>query len=85
MTQLTVRRVEEAWVAKAKAIAAERGVSMNTILVEVLRQSFGGEDSPKTNGLEQFAGCMPFESDEERKQWDESMKVFDQIDEELWK
>lgn len=85
MTQLTIRKVEEDWVAKAKEIAAERGVSMNTVIVEALRQSFGKVSRSKANGLQEFAGCMPFESDEERKQWDESMKVFNQIDEELWK
>ena len=69
MTQVTVRRVEEAWVAKAKAEAAERGVSMNTVLVEAIEEKFGGADQPKTNGLEKFAGCMPYESSEERSYW----------------
>jgi hypothetical protein len=31
MTQVTIRRVEESWVAKAKADTAERGVSMNKV------------------------------------------------------
>lgn len=56
MTQLTVRRVEESWVAKAKAEAAARGVSMNTVLVEALKEKFGDSGKAKTNGLEKFAG-----------------------------
>ncbi|MFC7339132.1 hypothetical protein ACFQY0_18205 [Haloferula chungangensis] len=41
MTQVTTRQVEDEWVAKAKAKAAERGVSMNTVLVEALRTGLG--------------------------------------------
>ena len=85
MTQVTVRRIEESWVAKAKAKAADEGVSMNQVLVDAIGKGLGVKSEKKTNGLEKFAGCMPFESEEERKQWEESMKVFDQIDEELWK
>ncbi len=85
MIQLTIRRVKESWVARAKALAAEHGVSMNQVLVEILGKELGEKDGKNTNGLEEFTGSMPFESEEEREQWDESMKVFDQIDEELWK
>lgn len=31
MIQVTVRQVEEEWVAKAKAVAVEKGVSMNSV------------------------------------------------------
>lgn len=56
MTQVTVRKVDDDVVAAAKAQAAERGVSMNTVLVEALRKQLGTPEKPKTNGLEQFAG-----------------------------
>ena len=85
MTQVTVRRVEEAWVAKAKAEAAERGVSMNQVLVDALQRGLGVVAQKKTNGLEQFAGSMPFESEAERIAWDEAMKDCERIDEESWK
>jgi hypothetical protein len=82
MTQLTVRRVEEAWVVKAKAEAAKRGVSMNTVLVEALRDKFEETGKPKTNGLEKFAGSCPEGFGPE---FDEAMKECSQIDEEMWK
>ena len=85
MSQVTIRRVEDEWIVKAKAEAKELGVSMNQVLVDALAKGLGVGEKKKTNGLEKFAGCMPFESDEERDQWEESMKVFEQIDEELWK
>ena len=83
MTQVTVRRVEEAWV--AKAIAVERGVSMNTVLVDALQRGLGVATQKKTNGLEEFAGSMPFEPEAERIAWDVAMKDCERIDEESWK
>ena len=59
MAQLTVRKVEDAVVAQVKAEAAERGVSMNTVLVEALQDQFGERDKPKANGVERFAGTVP--------------------------
>jgi hypothetical protein len=85
MTQVTVRRVEEAWVAKAKAVAVERGVSMNQVLVDALQRGLGVADQKKANGLEAFAGSMPFESEAERIAWNEAMKDCERIDEESWK
>lgn len=70
MTQVTIRRVEESWVAKAKADAAERGVSMNQVLVDALQVGLGVGPEKKTNGLERFAGTMRFESDEEEARWE---------------
>ncbi|MBK1792485.1 hypothetical protein [Persicirhabdus sediminis] len=82
MTQLTVRRVEEAWVAKAKALAAERGVSMNTVLVEALAEKFGDVAKAKTNGLEKFVGSRP---DGFGGEFDEAMEDCGRIDEDGWK
>ena len=82
MTQVTVRRVAEAWVAKAKAIAAERGVSMNTVLVEALEENFGGKPEDWTNGLEKFAGTDPEGFGPE---FEEAMEDCSQIDEKTWK
>lgn len=82
MTQVTIRRVEESWVAKAKALAAERGVSMNAVLLEAMGKGLGVSEVRKTNGLERFAGVCP---DEFGEDWDKAMEVFEQVDEALWK
>ena len=82
MTQVTVRRVAEVWVARAKAIAAERGVSMNTVLVEALEEKFGGKPEGWTNGLEKFAGTNPEGFGPE---FEEAMEDCSRIDEEAWK
>lgn len=79
MTQVTVRRVEESWVAKAKALAAERGVSMNTVLVEALGRGLGVD--ARTNGLERFAGTRP---EGFGKEFEEAMEECSKIDPEGW-
>ena len=81
MTQVTVRRVSEAWVAKAKAEAARRGVSMNQVLVEALARGLGvkGERVRRTN-LDRFAGDSDFGPD-----WDRFLdKDLNRLDPELW-
>jgi len=54
MTQVTIRRVEKDWVAKAKADAAERGVSMNQVLVDALQRGSGVATPKKTNDLKKY-------------------------------
>ena len=82
MTQVTVRNVEEAWVAKAKAEAGRRGVSMNAILVEALAKGLGVVAGIRTNGLEQFAGDSP---EEFGSDWDAAMGECERVDAEAWK
>lgn len=82
MTQVTIRRVDERWVAKAKAVAAEKGVSMNTVLVEAIARGLGVDETPRQNGLEKFAADSPEDFGAE---WEESMKAFNKVDPELWK
>ena len=81
MTQVTIRRIEEAWVEKAKEEAVRRKVSMNQVLVEALRRGLGADAEPvrKTN-LDRFAGDSDF-----GPEWDEFLeKVLKHVDPELW-
>ena len=81
MIQVTVRNVDEAWVAKAKAEATERSVSMNQVLLEALARglNINKERRPKTN-LDRFAGDSDFGPD-----WDEFLETdLKRIDAELW-
>lgn len=82
MTQLTIRRVEEAWVAKAKADAAKRGVSMNQVLVDALQRGLGVGAQQKTNGLEQFSGDS---KDLFGPEWDAYMEELKVVNPEDWK
>jgi|TARA_B110000037_G_scaffold46432_1_gene56849 hypothetical protein len=62
---VTIRQLEDEWVSAAKAKAAERGVSMNTVLKEAVKSGLGIVDKKKTNGLERCAGSCPDEFGED--------------------
>lgn len=81
MAQVTIRRVEKEWVAKAKTDAAKRGVSMNQVLVDALQQGLGVGAKKKTNGLERFAGDSAHLFDEG---FDAAMEDCSRIDAEDW-
>ena len=79
MKQVTIRRVDDACVAKAKAEAKRRGVSMNEVLRESLHRGLGVERPRKTN-LDKYAGDSDF-----GPEWDKFLeKDLKRIDEELW-
>ena len=81
MTQVTIRRIEEAWVEKAKEEATRRNVSMNQVLVEALRRGLGADaDGVRKSNLDRYAGDSDF-----GPEWDEFLeKDLKQIDPELW-
>lgn len=81
MTQVTIRRVEEAWVDIAKREAGRRGVSMNQVLVDALRRGLGADAEPvRRTNLDAYAGDSDFGSG-----WDEFLeKDLKQVDSELW-
>lgn len=81
MAQVTIRRVDEAWVAKAKAEAKRRGVSMNEVLRQSLCRGLGVEsERPRKTNLDKYSGDSDFGPD-----WDEFLeKDLKRIDDELW-
>ena len=81
MMQVTIRKVEEAWVEKAREEAARRKVSMNQVLKEALRRGLGADAEPvRRNNLDKFGGDSDFGPG-----WDEFLeKDLKQIDESLW-
>ena len=82
MAQVTIRRVEEAWLGKARAEALRRKVSMNQVFVEALRRGLGVDSEPlrKTN-LDRYAGDSDF-----GPEWDDFLeRDLKQLDPELWK
>ncbi len=82
MTQVTIRRVEEEWVAKAKSLATDKGISMNAVLVAALKKGLEVDGTTRKNNLDRFAGDSP---DDFGAVWNKAMDVFEVIDEEVWK
>jgi len=81
MTQVTIRRVDEAWVEKAKREAARLKVSMNQVLVDALRRGLGADAEPvRRTNLDPYAGDSDF-----GPEWDAFLdKDLKQLDAELW-
>jgi hypothetical protein len=80
MKQITMRRVGEQCLAEARRLARERGVAMNTVLVEALERGLGLAGERRTNGLEKFAGDSDFGPD-----WGDRMRELERIDPEGWR
>ncbi|MBC7981008.1 MAG: hypothetical protein H7Y36_10640 [Armatimonadetes bacterium] len=74
--------MDEKWVERAKAVAAEKGISMNAVLVDALRKGLEIEGQSRKNNLDRFAGDSP---EEFGADWDTAMEAFDTIDGEIWK
>ena len=79
MKQITIRTVKEAAISKAKQRARERGVAMNTVLVEALEAGLGINPEPSTNGLEKFAGDSDF-----GPEWNSKMRDLEKLNPEDW-
>ncbi len=81
MTQVTIRRVEEAWVEKAKQEASRLNVSMNQVLVNALRRGLNADFEPiRKANLDRYAGDSDF-----GPEWDEFLdKDLKKVDAELW-
>ena len=81
MAQVTIRRVDEAWVEKARQEAARLKVSMNQVLVDALRKGLGADVEPvRKANLDRYAGDSDFGPG-----WDEFLgKDLQQVDDELW-
>ena len=80
MKQITVRQVQDRCIEEAKLRSRERGVAMNTVLVEALEKGLGIDAEKKTNGLERFAGDSDFGPD-----WDARLEELRQVNPEDWK
>ena len=86
MTQITIRiadpEVEKALRRKAK----ESGKSLNKVVLELIRAGTGTgagrKRSPRGATLAELAGGW---TEEEAREFEEAVKIFDEIDEAMWK
>jgi hypothetical protein len=79
MKQITIRKVKESSISKAKQRAREHGVAMNTILVEALEKGLGDYSESTTNGLEAFAADSDF-----GPEWGARMEELAKVNPEDW-
>jgi hypothetical protein len=85
MKQITVR-IDDPEVEKAlRRKARESGKSLNRVVLELIQGGVGlapRKKKPAGESLREFAGTM---TDEEARELEEAIQIFEEIDEEMWK
>lgn len=85
--QLTIRGLDDDLARKVQSLAKDEGLSLNQAVLKLLRRG-AGLATPKPDedvigdSLDWFIGSA---TEEETRELEESLKMFDTIDEELWK
>jgi plasmid stability protein len=86
MANMSLRGVDEKTAKRLKAEARRRGVSVNALILQFVRQGFGletaeGRKEP-SHELDALAGTW---DEEETSAFLKSLSDFEQVDEALWK
>lgn len=85
--QLTIRGLDDKLARKVRGLAESEGLSLNQAVLKLLRRGAGLE-APKPNedvignSLDWFIGSA---TEEETRELEEALKMFEEIDQELWK
>ena len=87
MNQLTVRGFDDELSASLRRLAAREGISLNKAALKLLRKGAGLSDGVKRgntvgSSLDHLIGRW---TEEEARQFDRAVEVFETIDEESWK
>ena len=87
IAQLTIRGLDKPLAEKIRSLAQVEGLSLNQAVLKLLRRGAGLDvEKPKKNvigdSLDWFIGSA---TEEETRELEESLKIFDTIDEEQWK
>ena len=82
LKNLTVRNVPPEVTKALDQERRRRGDSLNQTVIELLRQALGVGSRRRSNGLGSLAGTW---SEEQFREFESSVEVFEQIDEELWR
>lgn len=81
MKQITIRKVSDSGVDRARGLAKEKGVPLNDVFVQALESGLGLTGKAVTNGLEIFSGDSEFGTE-----WDRYLaEDLQKIDPEVWK
>lgn len=85
MQNIHVRKVEESLMARLKEVAMEQGISINTLILQILRAGVGlSFKTPAKiyHDLDQFAGTW---NQQDLDEFNRNIADFEQIDEDLWR
>ena len=87
MKQLTIRGIEHEVERCIKDMARKEGLSLNQVVLRLLRKGAGFEDPPKGknslgSALDEFIGTW---TDSQARELMNAVKDFETVDESLWK
>lgn len=82
MTQITLRGLDPEMEKKIRSIAKKTGKSLNRVVQEMLQQSKEQDKKPAAHSLRELAGGW---TDEDAREFYESIKTCEQVDEAMWK
>lgn len=82
MTQITLRGLDPKIEQEIRKIARKSGKSLNRVVQDMIRQSAGADKKPAAHSLQELAGGW---TDEDERDFFESIKTCEQVDEAMWK
>ena len=85
MKQITIRISDPEMEKALRRKVKESGKSLNNVVLELIHGGVGlkpAKKKPAGESLREFAGTM---TDEEAAQLEEAIRIFEVIDEEMWK
>jgi hypothetical protein len=84
MTQITLRISDPEMEKALRRKAKESGKSLNKVVLELIGESSGkgAKKKPAGESLREFAGKM---TEKEAAELEKAIRVFEEIDEEMWK
>ncbi len=82
MRHLTVRNLPERLAEALRRERERRGTSLNQTVIELLAQSLGTSQAPRSNGLAGLAGTW---TAEEHEAFERAIAETESVDEEMWR
>jgi len=82
MKAITIRSVPTSLARALEREKRRRGRSLNQTVLELLSQAVGLDGEPRSNGLGRLAGSW---SQEELEEFEAAARIFEQVDEEVWR
>lgn len=83
MNQLTLRHIPKNTESLLRLAAKKSGKSLNKTAIDLLNKSLGVSESSRKK--RSFSACAGTWSEEDVKEFDANIKVFETIDPEVWK
>ena len=84
MTQITLRGIDPELERKIRMLAKKTGRSLNRVILDMIHTSAGLNRKDKSYPAESLRKLAGGWSEEDAEKFFESIKLFEQIDEEMW-